>query len=438
MDQKEIKPNGWALIPLFVFLFLYLGVGLFLTYLGVEMAFYEFPAPIAALIGIVVAVFMARGTIDERIKTFINGAGEEGIVIMCMIYLLAGAFSAVVEGMGGVESTVNLGLTMVPARLLLPGLFLISAFISLAMGTSMGTIGAVAPIAVGLGPEIGVSMPVMMGIVIGGAMFGDNLSIISDTTIAATQTQGVKMKDKFKMNFLIVLPAAIISLIILLFVGDVAALDGDYPFEIIKVLPYIFVLVFALMGVNVFVVLFLGLVLAGLIGVVYGDFTALELSQAAYQGFTDMNEVFFLSLFAGGLAAMIRKEGGLAFLVDQISRRVKTRKGAELGIGALSAAADICTANNTVAIIISGPLAKNIALENGVDLRRSASMLDIFASVTQGMLPYGAQILLAGSLAGISPLTIIPNLHYNFLMLGCVLLAIYLGIPNLKPSEDSA
>ncbi|ACB86234.1 Na+/H+ antiporter NhaC family protein [Natranaerobius thermophilus] len=434
---NQVEPKGKALIPLFVFLFLYLGVGLWLTYLGVEMAFYEFPAPIAALIGVVVAVIMAKGTIEERLQTFIKGAGEEGIIVMCMIYLLAGAFSAVVEGMGGVESTVNLGLTLVPPRLILPGLFIISAFISLAMGTSMGTIGAVAPIAIGLSEEVGFSLPLIMGIVIGGAMFGDNLSIISDTTIAATQTQGVKMRDKFKMNFMIVLPAALITIIILLFVGDGGIIEEDYNFQLIKVLPYIFVLVFALLGTNVFIVLFTGLVLAGLIGIAYGDFTPLELTQVSYEGFTGMSEVFFLSMFAGGLAAMIRKEGGLAYLVEQISRRIKTKKGAELGIGALASAADICTANNTVAIIVSGPLAQNIAQENGVDMRRSASLLDIFAASFQGMLPYGAQILLAGSLAGISPLSIIPNLHYNFLMLACVLIAIYLGIPKLATEKTT-
>nr|WP_234971184.1 Na+/H+ antiporter NhaC family protein [Halanaerobium congolense] len=347
-----------------------------------------------------------------------------------MIYLLAGAFSAVSQAVGGVDATVNLGLSIIPSQFLLPGLFLIAAFIATAMGTSMGTIGAVVPIAVGIASKAALPLPLTIGAVIGGAMFGDNLSIISDTTIAATQTQGVEMRDKFKMNLLIVLPAAIITLIFLFFVGDTAVQASQYSYEIIKVVPYIAVLVFALIGVNVFMVLFGGMLLSGLIGIIFGDFTFIAMAQEAYAGFNSMTEVFFLSMFAGGLAAMIRKEGGLQYLIYAISSRIKNTKGAELGIAALVSVTDVCTANNTVAIIISGPLARNIAIENNVDLRRSASLLDIFACVWQGIIPYGAQILLAGSLAKISPIQIIPNLHYNFLVLIAGLLAIYFAFPS--------
>ncbi len=434
LSQENIQPNGAALIPLLVFLLLYLGVGVVLTIMDVEDAFYQFPAPVAALIGIIVAVLMAKGDINDRISAVISGAGNHTIITMCLIFLLAGAFATVAEEMGAVDSTVNLSLAIVPPQLLLPGFFIVTAFISLAMGTSMGTIGAVAPIAAGLAEQIDIHLGLAMAVIIGGAMFGDNLSIISDTTIAATQSQGVRMKDKFIMNLRIVLPAAIITMIILFFIGDVGVVEAE-AFEIIKVIPYVLVLVMALMGINVFIVLFLGLLLVGIIGIAYGEFSLLELTQYTYDGFLDMGEVFFLSMFVGGLAALIRREGGLAYLVELITRRVRTERGAEFGIGALASVADICMANNTVAIVITGPLARNIAQENRVDLRRSASLIDIFPAVFQGIIPYGAQILLAGSIAGVSPFAIIPWLHYQFLMFICAVVAIYLGIPKIKEEE---
>ncbi|CCU78963.1 Methionine transporter MetT [Halanaerobium saccharolyticum subsp. saccharolyticum DSM 6643] len=434
---KEMdKGNPVALIPLFVFLVLYLGMGIYFSMQGVEMAFYQFPAPIAALVGIVVAFLMGSGSMEERVSSFVKGAGENNVIIMCMIYLLAGAFSTVSQAVGGVDATVNLGLSIIPSQFLLPGLFLIAAFIATAMGTSMGTIGAVVPIAVGIASKAALPLPLTIGAVIGGAMFGDNLSIISDTTIAATQTQGVEMRDKFKMNLLIVLPAAILTLVFLFFSGETAVQASQYSYELIKVVPYIAVLFFALIGVNVFMVLFGGMLLSGLIGIVFGDFTFIAMAQEAYAGFNSMTEVFFLSMFAGGLAAMIRKEGGLQYLIYTISSKINSSKGAELGIAALVSVTDVCTANNTVAIIISGPLAKNIAIENDVDLRRSASLLDIFACVWQGIIPYGAQILLAGSLAKISPIQIIPNLHYNFLVLLAGLLAIYFAFPSAEKLFD--
>ena len=434
---KEMdKGNPVALIPLFVFLVLYLGMGIYFSMQGVEMAFYQFPAPIAALVGIVVAFLMGSGSMEERVSSFVKGAGENNVIIMCMIYLLAGAFSTVSQAVGGVDATVNLGLSIIPSQFLLPGLFIIAAFIATAMGTSMGTIGAVVPIAVGIASKAALPLPLTIGAVIGGAMFGDNLSIISDTTIAATQTQGVEMRDKFKMNLLIVLPAAILTLVFLFFSGETAVQASQYSYELIKVVPYIAVLFFALIGVNVFMVLFGGMLLSGLIGIVFGDFTFIAMAQEAYAGFNSMTEVFFLSMFAGGLAAMIRKEGGLQYLIYTISSKIKSSKGAELGIAALVSVTDVCTANNTVAIIISGPLAKNIAIENDVDLRRSASLLDIFACVWQGIIPYGAQILLAGSLAKISPIQIIPNLHYNFLVLLAGLLAIYFAFPSAEKLFD--
>jgi len=269
-----------------------------------------------------------------------------------------------------------------------------------------------------------------IGAVVGGAMFGDNLSMISDTTIAATRTQGCEMKDKFIMNFKIALPAAILTVVIILFSGVSGQVPSGLEYNVIKIIPYIAVLVLALMGMNVFLVLILGTVLAGAIGLADGSFTLLGFSQKIYEGFGNMQEIFILSLLIGGLAALITKEGGLDYLLDFINRRIKSSKGAELGIGALVSVADICTANNTVAIVITGAMAKKISDENGVDPRRSASLLDIFSCVWQGIIPYGAQLLLAGSLSGLSPVQIMPHLYYPYLLGIFTLVAIWLGFPK--------
>lgn len=426
----EKKQNAKALLPLALFLGLFLGTGLYLNAKGVEFAFYQLPAPVAAMAGLVLAFFLGKGTMEEKTITFTKGAGETNIIIMCVIYLLAGAFATVAKAMGGVDSTVNLGLSFIPPALIVPGLFVIAAFIATAMGTSMGTIGAVAPIAVGMATKAGISLPLAVGAVIGGAMFGDNLSMISDTTIAATRTQGCEMKDKFKMNFLIALPAALLTIVLLTFLGGAGHLDGPFPYELIKVVPYVLVLVLALAGMNVFAVLILGTVLSGVIGLYDGSFTLLSFAKSIYDGFTGMQEIFLLSLLTGGLAELIKENGGIDYLLNLISRHIKSKKGAELGIGALVSVADICTANNTIAIVLTGPLAKEIADKHGVDLRRSASMLDIWSCVWQGIIPYGAQILLAGSLAKLSPLQIIPTLYYQFLLGVITVFAVLTGFPG--------
>ena len=432
MESREKKGKGTpiALLPLFVFLLLYLGVGTYLSMKGVENAFYQLPAPIAASIGIIAAFIISKGSIDERVKKFVKGAGDENVIMMCLIYLLAGAFALITKNMGGVNSTVNLGLTFVPSWFLLPGIFIISSFMSLAIGTSMGTLGALLPIGVGLANKTPISTPLILGTMIGGAMFGDNLSIISDTTIAATKTQGVSMKDKFRTNSYIAIPAALITIIILYFLGTTGTLTGSYPFNIVEVIPYIVVLITAILGVNVFIVLFIGIILSGTIGIFQGDLTPLTLAQTSYEGFTSMTKVFYLSILAGGLASMIREEGGLKYIINLITNKVKGTKGAEIGIGALVSATDICTANNTVSIIITGPLAKDIAKKNNVDPKRSASILDIFSAAWQGILPYGAQVLLAGSIAGISPIKIIPHVYYVYILLAAAILAIHYNYPK--------
>lgn len=424
------KGNPVALLPLVVFLALFLGAGIYFNIHGVDMAFYQLPAPVAAIVGIILAFIIGKGSIDEKMDTFVSGVGDSNIIIMCMIYLLAGGFSAVASAMGGVDSTVNFGLSIIPPSLILPGIFIIACFVSTSMGTSMGTISAVAPIAVEMAIKAQLPVAVAVGAVVGGAMFGDNLSMISDTTIAATRTQGCEMKDKFIMNFKIALPAAILTIIIMIFTGMSGQIPADLEYNVIKIIPYIAVLVLSLAGINVFLVLIIGIVLGGIIGLIDGSLTFISFAQTIYEGFTSMQEIFILSLLVGGLAALIAKDGGVDYLLHAITSRIKSTRGAEAGIGALVSVADICTANNTVAIVITGPMAKQIADENGVDPRRSASILDIFSCVWQGIIPYGAQLLLAGQLAQLSPLEIMPTLYYPYLLALAGILAILFGFPK--------
>ncbi|MCG1011176.1 Na+/H+ antiporter NhaC family protein [Tepidanaerobacter sp. GT38] len=426
------KGNPTALLPLVVFLALFLGSGIYFNMQGVDMAFYQLPAPVAAIVGIILAFVMGKGSIDEKMDTFVSGVGDSNIIIMCMIYLLAGAFSAVARAMGGVESTVNFGLSIIPPSLILPGIFIIACFVSTSMGTSMGTISAVAPIAVEMAIKAQLPVAVAVGAVVGGAMFGDNLSMISDTTIAATRTQGCEMRDKFIMNFKIALPAAILTIIIMIISGVSGQIPDDLGYSVIKIVPYIAVLVLALLGINVFLVLIIGIVLGGVIGLLDGSFTLIAFTQTIYDGFTSMQEIFILSLLVGGLAALISKEGGVDYLLNTITSRIKSVRGAEAGISALVSVADICTANNTVAIVITGPMAKQIADENGVDPRRSASLLDIFSCIWQGIIPYGAQLLLAGQLSQLSPIEIMPSLYYPYLLAIVAILAIIFGFPKAK------
>ena len=444
-SKVEIKPleqgNGLALIPFLVFILIYLGAGIYMQAKGVEMAFYQFPAPVAIAIGVVVAFAMLQGTIDEKFTDFIKGCGEENIMIMCIIYLLAGAFATVSKAMGGVDATVNLGLSLIPAQFMTAGIFLIACFLSLATGTSMGTIGAIAPIALGVADKAGLNIVLVMAAVIGGSMFGDNLSIISDTTIAATRTQGVEMRDKFRMNFLIALPAAAITFVLLLIFGNPETIVplGNLEYSLIKVVPYMLVLIMALVGVNVFIVLTAGIFAAGLIGVFGGELTLFTFAQNVYSGFTSMNEVFFLSLMTGGLAFMVTKRGGLQWILYKIQKLIRGPKSAQVGIAAINSVADLAVANNTIAIIITGSIAKGISKEYKVDLRRVASLLDISACVFQGLIPYGAQILLVGSLSAgaVSPVALLPFLWYQWLLAIFAIISIFVpfadGIIRKEP-----
>lgn len=432
--NKQIKANGWALLPFLVFVGIFLGSGIILEMQGVEMAFYKFPAPVAALAGIVFAFIMFKGTIEEKFNDFIRGCGDNDIIIMCTIYLLAGAFSTVTRSMGAIDSAVNFGLTYIPAQFVMAGLFLICMLLSTAIGTSMGAIGAIGPIAYAVAITAGLNVPLTMAAVLGGCMCGDNLSIISDTTIAATKTQGCEMRDKFKLNFLIVLPAAIITIILLLIFGRPESITeieiGAY--NLVKILPYVFVLVFALAGMNVFAVLTGGIFISGAIGMLYGAFNVLEFAQSIQAGFVGVFNIFLLSMLTGGLAALVTKAGGLQFLLEKIQGLIKGPKSAEGGIAALVAITDAAVANNTVAIIINGPIAKQISTKYKVDPRRSAAILDIFACVMQGAIPYGAQMLLIGTLAmgTISPLQIIPLLWYQMLLVVAAIISIYVPYAN--------
>ncbi|RXI48199.1 Na+/H+ antiporter NhaC family protein [Clostridium tetani] len=420
MNNNSVKASGKALIPFLVFVSIYLGSGIILQAQGVEMAFYQLPAPVAIFCGIISAFFILKGTINEKFDALIEGCGNKDIIIMCTIYLLAGGFAAVSKAMGGVDSTVNLGLTFIPPQYITVGLFVITAFISISTGTSVGSIVAVGPIAVGLAEKSGLAMPLVLAAVMGGAMFGDNLSVISDTTIAATRTQGCEMKDKFRINIFIAAPAAIITIILLLILGrpEVAPSIQTYDYNVIKVLPYLFVLILALIGINVFVVLTGGIILSGAIGLFYEEFTVITFSQEIFNGFSGMIDIFLLSMFTGGLAHMITKAGGIEFLLQRIKRRVKSKKSAELGIGILAAITDAAVANNTVAIIINGPIAKEMCNEYKVDPRRSAAMLDIFSCIMQGIIPYGAQmlILLSFTKGAVTPFQLIPLLWYQQLL----------------------
>jgi len=418
--KKKTIGNFKGLIPFLVFIGFYLGSGIILDSMGVELAFYQLPAPVAIFPGIIVAFLLFKGSIKEKFETFLEGCGHQDIITMCIIYLLAGGFAIVSKSMGGVDSTVNLGLTYVPSHYIAPGLFVIAGFISTATGTSVGSIVSLAPIAVGLAEKSGVSMPLVLAALMGGAMFGDNLSIISDTTIAATRTQGVEMKDKFRVNIKIAAPAAILTLLLLIVFGkpEIALETGVYAFNIVKVLPYVFVLTLSLIGINVFVVLTAGIALSGAIGLFYGDFTWLGYAKEIYSGFTGMTEIFLLSLLTGGLASLVTKAGGVDWIMSTIEKRIKGVKSAQMGMALLVTLTDMAVANNTVAIIINGPIAKKISDRYGVDPKKSASVLDIFSCIAQGAIPYGAQMLIMLSFAGgkVSPFDIIPLLWYQMIL----------------------
>ena len=437
METLEKKGKGSALLPFLLFIIIYLGAGLYYQAKGVEMAFYQFPSVTAMFIAVLLAFCMGKGSIDEKFAVFAKGAANENVLTMLIIFILAGAFSTVASAMGGVDSTVNLGLSVVPVHFLAAGVFVISAFMGTATGTSVGTISAIVPIAVGVADKGGLSLPLCVGACVGGAMFGDNLSMISDTTIAATRSQRCEMRDKFRVNFLVALPAAIVTLVLLLIFGrpeTVMPLEA-LPFDLIKVVPYILVLVLALCGLNVFLALTIGIFSAGLVGIFSGDLTVATFAQSVWSGFTSMNEVFFLTLLCGGMSELIAKNGGITWIIQKLRRVMKGNKSAQVGIAAMVSLCDCATANNTVAIIVAGDMARDVSQEYRVDPRRTASLLDIFSCVFQGIIPYGAQLLSAAALTNAtvttdalrtSPAAIAGGIWYCWILAAVGLLSIFL------------
>ena len=402
-----------ALLPILVFLLIFLGAG-FIT-----GDFYSMPAIVAFLLALLVAFIQnPKVKFADKIRLAAKGVGDENIITMCLIFLVAGAFTGAVKAAGGVESTVNLGLSILPSKVAVAGLFLIGCFISISMGTSVGTITALSSIAVGISEKTGFSLAVCAGAVVGGAMFGDNLSMISDTTIAAVKTQGCDMKDKFRENFIIVLPAAVATILLFLFLGREAdfQVTGNLDYNIFRVLPYLVVLIGALAGVNVFVILIAGTVLSLVVGVATGAFALGEMFTHVGAGIMGMYDITVISIIVACIVALVKEYGGIDFILTFIRKRINGERGGELGIAALALLVDMCTANNTVAIVMSGPIAKEISDDFGVTPRRSASLLDMFSSMGQGLIPYGAQLLAAASLTGLTPFEIIPYCFYPLLM----------------------
>ncbi|MEX2948515.1 Na+/H+ antiporter NhaC family protein [Staphylococcus warneri] len=428
--MKETKKgNAWALFPLLLFMLLFLGVGI------ISGDFTTMPLNVAITITVIVALLMNRKEkFATKVEVFTKGAGHSNIILMMLIFILAGAFSTTTEKMGGVTSTVNLGLSLIPENLIIVGLFIICMFVSISMGTSVGTVAAIAPVGFGFAQATDVSAALAMATVVGGAMFGDNLSMISDTTIAAVRTQHTKMKDKFKVNFRIVLPGAILTIVVLFFLTNGISMDHSksYDFQLVKVIPYLLVLILALVGVNVIIVLIGGTVLSGIIGLIDGSFGWKGLLNAVSKGIIGMEDIAMIALLIGGLVGLIQHNGGIDWLLNVVRGRVKSKRGAEIGIASLVSVADIATANNTISIIMSGPLAKNIADEYDVDPRKSASILDIFGGCFQGLLPYSPQVISAAGVAGISPFLLVPYSIYPIMLGVCGLIAILIGYPKLK------
>ena len=418
--SDEARPDWVALTPLLLFLALFFGAGLYFTVQGVAMGFYQLRAPVAILPALALGAWIAHRKGLRAGDILLRGMGDPNIVLMCLIFLLAGAFAHVSRSIGAVDAVVALGIGALPASLLLPGLFLLAGLISLAIGTSMGTIAAVVPIALGTADAAGLDSALVLGAVVGGAMFGDNLSVISDTTIAAPWLRVAAMRDKFRENFMIALPAALLTIVVLAVLGASAPVTGDGTASPWLALPYLLVLVLALAGIDVLVVLGLGLVLAGGFGLFLGnDYDLVQYAGDIWIGFEGMIEILLLSLLIGGLGALMKAAGGLDWLAMVIARFARGHRGrrtGEFSIAALSASADVFTANNTVAILVGGSVARDIAARHDISPRRSASLLDIFACVPQGLLPYGAQILLAASLASVSPLAIAGKVYYCWIL----------------------
>ena len=421
-----MKKGLLALSPLMVFILLYLVTSI------IARDFYKVPITVGFLIASIYAVIIFNGRpLRERINVFSKGASTSQMMLMLWIFILAGAFANSAKAMGSIDATVNMTLSLLPPQMLLAGLFVASCFISLSIGTSVGTIVALTPIAAGVATQTGTSIAMMTAVVVGGSFFGDNLSFISDTTIAATQTQGCRLSDKFRVNFSLVIPAALVVFLIYIMMGLDMQAPTDIPdLESIKVIPYIVVLATAVFGMNVTSVLTLGLALTGIIGLLDGSYDLYGWFGAMGDGIIGMGELIIITMMAGGLLEVIRQQGGIDFIINLLTRRVSGKRGAELSIAALVSIVNVCTANNTVAILTVGGIAKHIGDRFGIDNRKCASILDTFSCFTQGLIPYGAQLLMAAGLASLNPVAIIPYLYYPFAIGITAMLAILLRLPR--------
>lgn len=420
------KKGLWALSPLIIFITLYVTTSI------VAGDFYKVPVTVAFMASSVFAIATCGGfPLAKRINVYSRGASSDNLMLMLWIYVLAGAFAASAKEMGSVDATVNCAMRLLPAGMLLPGLFLAACFISLSIGTSVGTVVALVPIAATMASAIGADIPLLTAIIVGGAYFGDNLSFISDTTVVATQTQGCKMSDKFRVNAFIVVPAAIAMLIVYYFLGHgIQTPAQTAEVEYLKILPYIAVLVTAIAGMNVMAVLSLGIIMCGAIGVFIGSYDIVGWMEAMGKGIAGMGELVIIAMMAGGMLEIIRENGGIDFLISKLTSRVSSKRGAELSIAAMVSLVNICTANNTVAILTVGSISKKISDKFGVDNRKAASILDTFSCTIQGMIPYGVQILLAAGLACVNPMQIIPYLYYPMAIGLAALVAIIFRLPR--------
>ena len=428
MTERDFQhtPNAWALLPLWVFLFTYLVVSC------IAGDFYKMPITVAFVLSSVVAIAGSKGgMLQARVEQFCRGAANSNIMLMVLIFILAGAFAQTAKEMGAVDATVNLAMSLLPGNLLAAGIFIAACFISISVGTSVGTIVALAPVAVGIADKTGMPDALMLGVVVSGAMFGDNLSFISDTTIVATRTQGCQMTDKFKVNSLIALPIALLTTFLYVFLGN--QVSESYTVGTIewpKVVPYLVVLITALCGMNVMRVLFIGILLSGIVGLFTHAFDVWGWTGAMGQGITDMGELIIVTLLAGGMLEMIRYNGGIEWIINKLTSRIRSARGAEASIASLVSFANLCTANNTIALIMAGPIAKDIADRFHIDPRRSASLLDIFSCFVQGIIPYGAQMLMAAGLGAVSPIEIMQYLYYPYLLGFGAMLAIVFRYPR--------
>lgn len=432
-----------ALLPFVVFLVFYLGLSIY------KNDFYSVPMPIAFIVASATAfIINFKEKLNDKVEVYAKGMGDSNIMIMCMVFILAGAFASVAKGMGSVDAAVCIAQHIIPANMMLCGVFLVSCFISLAVGTSCGTIGVITPIAIGIAQNIGLSVELMIGAVVGGAMFGDNMSMISDTTIAATRTQSVAMRDKFITNLRIAVPAAIAAILLYLLLGNsnevnasetVAALTSkDY----LLVAPYLFVLIFALAGVNVMFVLCLGIAMSAAIGLFFKKFAFFGALTLMRNGSRDMSETLIVALLAGGLLGLIRYYGGINYLLATVNKFIKGTRGCEFGVSLIVSAVNLITANNTVAIVIAGPVARELSEKYKCNSKRIAAILDVASCIIQGLIPYGAQILIAVGVATnpdtfgleISALSLIKTMYYQMLMI--VALIVFILIPSKKRNQS--